>query len=312
MRHTCRLAAAALALAALLSGCAGPPASGPAGRSARTIAYVGYSSSTAFWITVKNGAEAAANEKGARLLDLTYAKPDIQKQREAIENAILQKVDGLVIGAVDTRGLASPLKQAHAAKIPVITVDSRVLDDEIKCHIATDNIQGATLAGDYIAKALNNKGKVLIIGGIPGSQTADDRRKGVEDAARKNGLEVIFRPADWDEAKANDIAQNELGANPDLGAIFAACDPMIITAKQAVKNQGRLGKVVLVGFDAIESCLKAIKQGEVHATVRQDPYRMGYEGVLKMLDLLDGQPIPKEVPIKAELVDKGNVDRFLK
>ncbi|HEY3320383.1 MAG TPA: sugar ABC transporter substrate-binding protein [Planctomycetota bacterium] len=300
----------AVLLMVVLAGCGGgTPTTG--GKGGKTIAYVGYSSSAPFWIVVKNGAEAAAKERGATLLDLSFAKPDIQKQHEGIENAVLQRVDGLIVGAVDSRGLAAPLKKAHEAKIPVVTVDTRVPDDKVLCHIATDNVNAAKLAGEYIAKRLNNKGKVLLLGGQPGSQTADDRQKGVEDVLKAKGMEVIFRPADWDEAKANEIAQNELGANADLGAIFAACDPMIITAKQAVKAQGKLGKIVLVGFDAIEACLTAIKNGEVDATIRQDPYRMGYEGVMRMLDHLEGKEIPKDVPIQAEVIDKSNVDKFL-
>ena len=173
-----------------------------------------------------------------------------------IDRRVRYWVDGLVIGPVDSRGLKASFDKAQQAGIPVVTVDTRVEHPAVRSHVATDNVAAAKLAGEYIVKRLGGKGKVLILGGITGSQTADDRRNGVEKLCKASGMTVIFRPADWDEAKANQITQNELGANPDLGAIFAACDPMIITAKQAVKAKGMLGKVVLVGFDAIPACLK--------------------------------------------------------
>ena len=284
----------------------------PAAGKQKTIVFVGYSSSNPFWLTLKEGAAAGAKEGGAKLVDLTYVKPDIQKQCEAIQSAILQKPDGLVIGAVDSRGLGEPFKQAHEAGIPIVTVDTRVADPEVKCHIATDNLKAARLAGEYIVKHTGGNGKLLILGGTPGSQTAEDRRKGVEDVCKQAGMEIIFRPANWDGAKANEITQNELSANPDLAAIFAACDPMIVTAKEAVKSADKLGKVLLVGFDAIDACLKAIKAGEIDATVRQDPFRMGHDGVLMMLDSLAGKQVPKDIPIEAVVVDKSNVGRYLK
>lgn len=292
---------------------AGGQASAQPGKKAYTIAYIGFSSSTPFFIILKNGAAKAANELGVNLLDLTAASRDMAQQKTSIDNAILKKVDGLIIAAVDTRGLLDSFNKAQAAGIPIVTVDSEVKHPFVKCHIATDNIGAAKLAGEYIVKQLegSTKKKVLIIGGAPGMQTADDRQKGVEEVCHQHGLETVFRPADWDDSKASDIAENELNANPDYGAIFAACDPMIITAKQAAKNKGLLGKIVLVGFDAIPACLKAIKKGEVDATVRQDPARMGREGVQMMVKLLNGEQIPRYIPIEGVLIDANNVDKYL-
>ncbi len=277
----------------------------------KTVCFVGYSSSNPFWLTLKNGAEAAAKERGVKFVDLTSVQPKMEKQQEAIRSAIAQKVDGLVVGAVDSRGLGDTFKLAHDAGIPIVTVDTRVDDPQVKCHIATDNPKAAALAGAYIVKRTGGKGKVLLLGGTPGSQTAEDRRKGVEGACQKAGMQVIYRPANWDGAKANEITSNELAANPDLKAIFAACDPMIVTAKEAVKQAGKQGKLVLVGFDAIEACLKAIQAGEIDATVRQDPYRMGHDGMIQMVDCLEGKQIPRDIPIQAVLVEKSNVGQYL-
>lgn len=281
-------------------------------KEAPIIAYVGHSSSTAFWIMLKKSALLKAAELGVGFVDLTAAKPDIALQKKALDNAILQKVDGLLVGAVDSRGLRDSFDKAKKAGIPVVTVDTAVDHEVVRSHVATDNVAAAKLAGDYIVRKLAGRGKVLILGGITGSQTADDRRRGVEDACRKAGMEVIFRPADWDEAKANQITQNELGANPDLAAIFAACDPMIIAAKQAVKRKGKLGKILLVGFDAIPAALKVVRKGEVDATIRQDPERMGSEGIEVMVKLLNGEDIPRNVPIAAVVVDGSNIDRYSK
>ena len=165
----------------------------------------------------------------------------------------------------------------------------------------------------YIVETLKGTGKVLIIGGTVGGQTADDRRNGVFNKCKAAGMTVLDFDANWKDDEANRIAQEQLAAHSDIGAIFAACDPMILGAKVAVKRKGLLGKVLLVGFDAIPEALAAVKKGELDATVRQDPVRMGKEGVELMARILKGETdIPKSIAIKAVIVDKTNVDEYLK
>lgn len=277
-----------------------------------TIAYIGYSSTNPFWNALALSAQESANSLNVKLLDLTASSPEMAQQKMAIDNAIIKQVDGLVVGAVDSRGLGDSFDKAHKAGIPIVTVDTRVDHPVVVSHIATDNIAAANLAGEYIANKLGHSGKVLILGGATGSQTADDRQKGVEDVlSRFEGMEVIFRVANWDAKQANEVTNNILSSQRDLGAIFAACDPMIFTAMQAVKAKGRLGEVTLVGFDAIPAVLKAISQGEIDATVRQDPSRMGLEGVKLLVDHLDGKEVQAHIPISAELVQQNNIEEFI-
>ncbi|MCX7047450.1 MAG: sugar ABC transporter substrate-binding protein [Candidatus Sumerlaeota bacterium] len=153
--------------------------------------------------------------------------------------------------------------------------------------------------------------KVLILGGTVGHQTGDARRKGVEDACKKAGMQVIFRPADWSDSKANEITQAELTAQPDLGAIFGACDPMILAAKQVVKGKGKLGQIVLVGFDGNKDAMKAVKAGEVDATVMQHPEEMGRQGLQLLVKILKGETVPANTPIAPTLIEKSNVDKYL-
>ncbi|MCX7047452.1 MAG: sugar ABC transporter substrate-binding protein [Candidatus Sumerlaeota bacterium] len=276
------------------------------------IVYIGYSSTNAFWLTVKTGAQESAKKLGVNFMDLTATKPDVIEQKSAIDNAILKKVDGLLLGAVDPRGLTDSLDKAKAANIPVIAVGEWVGEHPaVFSRLYTDEVAGAGLAGDYIVKRMNGKGKILILGGNLGSMAAEHRRKGVEEPCKKAGIEVLFRPADWLENKANEITQNELATHSDITGIFAACDPMIMTAKQAVKRKGLGGKILLVGYDGIPACLKAIKSGEVDATVRQDPARMGRQGMEMMVQLLNGEEIDTMVSIAPTLIDKNNVDQYL-
>ena len=277
-----------------------------------TIAYIGYSSTNPFWNALASSAQESANSLNVKFLDLTASSPEMAQQKMAIDNAIIKRVDGLVVGAVDSRGLGDSFDKAQKAGIPIVTVDTRVDHPAVVSHIATDNIAAARLAGEYIANKLNNRGKVLVLGGSTGSQTADDRQTGVEEILRQyEDMEVIFRVANWDAKQANEITNNILSSQDNLGAVFAACDPMIFTAMQAVKSKDKLGEVVLVGFDAIPAVLKAIDQNEINATVRQDPGRMGLEGGKLLVNHLNGEEVPAYIPISAELVNTTNIKQYV-
>ena len=234
------------------------------------VVYIGSSQTQPFWIILGNSAVAEAKKTGIGFINMTPSEPSPEAQKNAIDSAVLKKVDGIIVGAADSRGLEDSFNKAEKANIPIVTVDTRVDHSWVVSHIATDNEAGAKMAGEFIVKKTGGKGKVLIIGGTAGHQTAEARKKGVEDICKAAGMKVIVRPCDWDEVKANPTAANEIDANPDLSAIFAAWDPGAAAAAQAVMAAGKKDKIVIVGFDGIEIALKSIKAGEMDATIKQD------------------------------------------
>jgi ribose transport system substrate-binding protein len=279
---------------------------------APTIAFSGFSSTNEFWLTLARAAEARAREMGANFINVTTTDPDAAAQVAAVENAVSQGVDAIIIGAADSRAFGDAIDKAQAANIPVITVDTGIDHPWVKTLIQTDNLAAAKMAGQYIVdKAGPDCKKLLIVGGLAGHQTGDARKNGVEEVAKANGYEVIVEYADWLDAKAAEVAQNQLTANPDVCALFAAWDPGAVAALSVVKQKGLLDQITLVGFDALPAALKAIKAGEMEATVRQNPARMGSEGIDLTLKVLKGEEVPKYTPIDGEMIDAANVDQFL-
>ena len=212
-----------------------------------------------FWNTLEKAAEAEASAQGVKLINLTSEIQDAEAQNRAVDNAITQKVSGIIIGATDSRGWDDTLAKAKAAGIPVIAVDTTIENDYISSLIQTDNLAAAGLAGDYLCQILGGKGKALVLGGTVGHQTGDARKNGVEEKLKACGVTVIGDYSDWDTNKSADLAQNTLTANPDLGAIFVAFDPGAAAAAAIVAQKGLAGKVPVVGFDALPIALKAIK-----------------------------------------------------
>jgi len=319
------LIALMMAGALILTGCGGgateapaepaageaeKPADEPAPEGAPTIAFSGFAMTNEFWLTLERAAEAHAAELGVEFINLTTEVQDAEAQKNAVDSAITQGVDALIIGATDSRGWEDTFDKAEAAGIPVITVDTAIDDPYVSALIQTDNLAAAGLAGDYICEVTGGEGKALVLGGSVGHQTGDARKNGVEEKAIACGLEVIADYSDWDENRSAELTQNTLTANPDLKVVFVAFDPGAAAAMSVVKQKGLLDQVTIVGFDALPVVLKAIAAGEIEATVRQDPGKMGETGVDLALSIINGDSVNAFIPIDGVLITADNVAEF--
>ena len=274
------------------------------------VAYVGFATSNTFWNRLGAMAGERAAQLGVKFMDLTPPEPSPAEQKNAVDNAIVQGVDGIIIGAADNRAFGDSLAKAKAAGIPVVAVDTGIDHEQVLSLVQTDNLASARIAGQYIVENME-PGKVLILGGTLGHQTGNARRDGVLETAEAAGYEVIFRACDWDETKAYETALNELAANPDITAIFAAWDPGAMSARAAAKEQGVLDKIIIVGFDGNPVNLKAIDEGEIEATIKQDNDLMGRKSVEVLLDIIEGRSVEPFYPIDGIVIDTSNVKTYL-
>jgi len=261
-----------------------------------------------FFVTLKEGAEKAAAQYGVRLI-VVDAQDDPAKEAANIEDLIQKKVSALLINPTDTKAVVPSIQKANQAGIPVFTVDRAAEGGEIVSHIASDNVAGGRMAAEFLCKALNGKGKVVELEGIPGTSAARDRGKGFNDYLKEQcpGLEVIARqPADFNRAKGLQVFENILQAQPQIDGVFAHNDEMVLGAIQAAEAAGRTG-IVFVGFDAIDDAVKAVKEGKLAATVAQQPAEMGRLAVEMAVKYLRGEKVEKFIPVPLSLVTKETV-----
>ena len=276
-----------------------------------TIAFSGFAMTNEFWLTLERAAEARAGELGIDFLNLTLEVQDAEAQKNAVDSAITQGVDAIIIGAADSRGWEDTLDKAEAAGIPVVTVDTAIDDPYISALIQTDNLAAAGIAGDYLCEQTGGEGTILVLGGSVGHQTGDARKDGVSEKAEACGLEVISDYSDWDENRSAELTSNTLTAYPELKAVFVAFDPGAAAAMQEVLLKGMEDQVMVVGFDALPVALKSIAAGEMSATVRQDPAKMGEVGVDLALSVIAGESVETFIPIDGVLITIDNVADYL-
>ena len=256
-----------------------------------------------FFVTLKDGAEKAAKEAGATLV-VVDAQDDTAKQISGIEDLIQKKVSVILINPTDSDAIVTAVESANKANSPVITVDRAANGGEVVTHIASDNVNGGKMAGEYILKALGDKGNLVELQGIAGTSAANDRGQGFHDAVDgKDGVKVIAsQPADFDRAKGLSVMENILQGNKDIGAVFAHNDEMALGALQAIQASGQ--KILVVGFDATDDAVKAVNDGQMAATVAQKPASIGETAVKTAMQVLKGETVEKSIAVELELITK--------
>ncbi len=263
-----------------------------------------------FWITVKAGADSAGKELG---VDILWKGPpteaDINNQISILEDYINQRVDAIVLAALDSKALIPVVKRAVSKNIPVILIDSGIDSDDALSFIATDNILGANMAARTLVKLIGGKGKVALIPFFPGTSTSIQREKGFKEEIEKyTDIELVtIQYSQNDIAIAMSVTENILTTFPDLDGIFAANEPGAIGASQAVLARGLAGKVKIVGFDSAPNEIDALKKNIIQALVVQNPFKMGYLGVKSAVDVIRGKKIPKRIDTGVTVVTKENL-----
>ncbi len=302
-------AGAVFFVAFLLLSCRGPAETGP------RLGVVLKALDSEFWLSVKDGAEKAAEELQVEITVLAPpSENDVEKQITIIEDLISQKVSGLAVSAADVAAVVPPLERGAEKNIPFVTLDSDARSEKKVAFIGTDNFRGGQLAGEYLVRQLGGKGQVALITGVPGQQAHVARRDGFLDVIEKaKGINLVAsQPANSDRSLAMKVMENILQAHPDLQAVFVTSATMAMGAGRAVKSGKKEGRIVLVGFDTSREILLAIGKGEVSATIAQNPFQMGYLAVKELYRAVQGEePTAKRIDTGTAVVTTENYKEYL-
>ncbi len=263
-----------------------------------------------FFVTLRNGAQDAAKKEGAELI-VADAQDDAATQQDDVQNFVTQQVDAILVNPVDSEAIVPAIQAANQADIPVLALDRGAAGGEIATLIASDNVQGGSMAGQELIQLVGS-GPVAQLEGIPGASPTRDRGQGFEDAMNsQDAVELVAsQTANFDRAEGLDVTQNILQSNPGIKGIFAQNDEMALGAVRALGDRAG-SEVKVVGFDAVEDALKAIQAGKMNATVAQQPGKIGSLGVENAMKVIDGESVPENIPVEVKLVTKENVSEFL-
>jgi simple sugar transport system substrate-binding protein len=233
-------------------------------------------------------------------------------QIDLINSMVSQGVKGIAI-TPSSPAVQPALDKAIDAGVKVVLLDNDLPDWDGKTSVvATDNLKGGVLAGQWLAENLKSGDTIAVLEGVPGVPALDDRVDGMKQGLGDAGIEIVgSAPTDCDQDKGVSASADLLTAHPDVTAIYGACGPPTLGAIQSLKNAGKKpGQVTLVGFDALPDEITQIKAGNETATVAQFPAKMGTEGLATLLKAVQGESVPANVDTGTEIVTKDNAASF--
>lgn len=284
-----------------------------------------------FQILIAESAEKQAKALGIQTERFASSSDvAIQDQINTIEALIARGDFGaIILAATDARGLTSVLRKAKEAGLYVVLVDSGVQGGDYVSVIQTDNIKAAQTGADYVAKLLGEKGKVAMLEGEPGGETAAQRTQGFhEGIARYPGIQLVTSiGGHWTLPGGVEATEAIIAGHKDIDLIFAASDMMGVGARQVLERAAkkadgsgdkaqaeRFAGVKIVGFDGVAEAVKEIWAGKFSGTVAQRPDIMGQKAVEIAAALMSGEKKPADVPKRIDsgmiLVTPDNVDQY--
>lgn len=254
-----------------------------------------------FFVSLKNGVVNEAKSNGMEVI-VVDAQNDTAKQINDVEDLLQQGVDALLINPTDSAAISTAVQSANNIGVPVITLDRSAEKGKVETLVASDNVKGGQMAGEYIAGQLGENAKVAELEGVPGASATRERGEGFHIVADEKLDVVEKQSADFDRTKGLNVMENLLQGNPGIQAVFAHNDEMALGAIQAIESSGR--DILVVGFDGNEDAINSVNAGKMSATVAQQPDLIGQLAVKAAGDVLKGEKVEKQIPVPLKLVTK--------
>ncbi|KPJ32862.1 rhizopine-binding protein [Burkholderia multivorans] len=273
------------------------------------------------FLTILRNSIADAAKKDGATVQIEDAGNDVGKQLSQVQNMIAQKVDAIIVNAVDTDATPKITKMVTAAKIPLVYVNRKPVDfDKLPAGVAvvaSDEKQSGTLQARQVCKLLGGKGDLLVLMGELSNESARARTKDIEDViATKEcaGMRIVDkREGKWSRTQGQDITMNWLSSGMKFDAIVSNNDEMAIGAINALKAARKwTPKTIVAGIDATPDGLASMKSGELKVSVYQNASGQGTQAVAAALKLAKKQNVDRYVNVPFELVTPDNMNQYAK
>ncbi len=286
-----------------------------------TLAVIPKGTTHEFWKSIHAGAIKAQRELAAKgvKVELIWKGPlredDRDQQIQVVENFMTRHVDGMVLAPLDSQALAAPVANAAKAKIPVVIIDSDLKSDKHVSFVATDNYKGGAMGAEHLAKLLGGKGRVILLRYAVGSASTEAREAGFLDTLKQKFPDIKIVSSDQYGGATRETSyqasQNLLNRYArEADGIFCPNESTTVGMSKALRDVGRAGgKIKLVGFDAGTQSVQDLQKGDVQALVVQNPLRMGYLGVMTLVNHLRGETVANRVDTGVTLVTSENLEQ---
>ena len=266
-----------------------------------------------FFQAVEKGVRDACKDLGYRYVMLDQ-NSDPTKMVQDLNTLVGQKVNGIVVTPVDPGAIGPAVENARKANIPVVCADIGKTGP-VNALLISNNRQGGEMAMEYIDKLLKQRGSTarkVAVGRVQPQWTyARQRGEGFMAKARALGYtvasELVVNPPTAEGGY--DTMQQIMSAVPDVAGVFFASGREAVGAANAVKAAGR--NILVVGYNGDPEEIQAIRDGIMAATIAQQPYNIGYESVMLLKRIFEGEKFEDAVvPVDVALLTPDTIDSF--
>ena len=275
----------------------------------RTVTLALSTEKNPFFLQVRYGAQAKANELGLDLNVVDAGDDPAVQEKQLAEAGAQSKV--VIVNPTDSDEVRGSVEKLNEKGVPVITLDRAVNGGEVAAHISSDNVEGGRDAAAELARSIREQGEVIVLTGLEGSSSSEDRLAGFQEkiASYPKINVVVVEAADFERSTAREVVQQLLAAHPDVAGIFAENDEMALGAVEALGE--RAGKdVKVIGFDGTEEGVRAVKNRKLIATVAQLSSELGARAVEEAGTILDGGTPDKEIATNVVVVTRDNIEKY--
>ncbi|USN99670.1 MAG: substrate-binding domain-containing protein [Phycisphaeraceae bacterium] len=296
-----------------------------------TIALVA-SAESPYWNDAILGAQDAAKHYDA-VVDVYQAKGGEPEQTKILYELAAKGVSGIAVSPLHAVR-QSPVLREIGRKIPVVTFDSDSPNSGRMCFVGTDNYTAGRQCAELVREALPDGGTVVIAIGSLDKENGRLRRQGVIDellersfgpgrppepmgqplaGPRYTIVKTLVDNNDAPQAKQNIVDLLASGETPNcIVGLYAYNGP---AAVEALTEAGKIDGVVVIGFDYTDETLEAIENGQIYASMAQDPYNYGYHAVRILAEEARGRgeanlPMNEILDIRCFPIKKDNLEQF--
>jgi ribose transport system substrate-binding protein len=270
-----------------------------------------------FWTSVHAGCTKAAKDLDVAIVWKGPLKEDdLKSQIDIVEAMVAQGVAGIVLAPLDDKALVGAVKKAAAAKIPVVIFDSALQGSDFVSFVSTDNVGAGWQAAKYLGKALDGKGRVLMLRYQEGSASTAEREQGFMSTIRAGfpNITVVsdkqYGGATTESAfiAAESLLAAQNATEGGVDGIFCPNESTTLGMLIALQKARLNGKIKLIGFDASEKLVKGLRDGSINALAVQLPFLVGNRAVHAIVDQLRGHPPQPRITIDVRLVTKDDLN----
>jgi ribose transport system substrate-binding protein len=239
----------------------------------------------------------------------TDAQGETSLQAHHIEKLAEQDVDLIITSPRDQDALTPVIEQVYRQGVPVILLSRSISNDSYTSFVTLNNRAIAQSAARYLVEQLEGRGKILMLEGVAGASTTQDRTEGFMQVVKDYpDIQVTKRTANFLRADAILAVSELIAEGVEFDAIYAQSDSMATGARMALTQAGiDPGSLLIAGIDFISEAQEAIRKGEQDISFTYQTG--GDEGARLAIQILQGKEVPKQVTLDSIAVTRDNVDQ---